>query len=95
MEMSPYPQSVLEKLVGSLTVSSIELLPPSPLFAARPLGADAKVRQQHYVNREHWLGVFDRSGLCVLEEVAGAALTAECNARDRADLENIKTRAAQ
>jgi SAM-dependent methyltransferase len=56
---------------------------------------DAKVRHQNYATREQWLDVFERSGLRVLEEVAGAVLSTECAAGNRADLEKIKARAAQ
>jgi len=56
---------------------------------------DAKSRLQNYVTREQWFDVFERCRVRVLEEVAGAELTAESAARNWVDMERIKDRAAQ
>jgi SAM-dependent methyltransferase len=56
---------------------------------------DAKIRFQDYITREQWLELFERCRVRVLEEVAGADLSAECAERNRADMKNIQTRAAE
>jgi ubiquinone/menaquinone biosynthesis C-methylase UbiE len=55
---------------------------------------DAEVRYQNYayLTRKQWLDLFERSGLRLLEEVIP---TAECAAKNKADLEKISARAAE
>jgi len=56
---------------------------------------DVKVRLQEYATRTQWLDIFERSGLRLLAEVAGAVINAECDANNRAGLEKMSIRAAE